>query len=474
LENQIIDNAKDAIICINLNGVINYCNRAACDLLGYKEHELIGKGHEVLLPEDNKLSFDNVREAILLNETIEPILVEKVGKHQATIILSVQYSPIMDEGDTIVGVSSIMRKIGHFEKEATKAQALLETAPDAIVVVGEEGKILFVNAQVKNLFGYEKDELIGRPIECLIPDRFRIHHADHRSKYFSNTKVRPMGAGLELAGLRKNGEEFPVEISLSPLKTEEGMLVSAAIRDISERKEAQKALEAFNQQLQAKNKELDQFAYVASHDLQEPLKTVCSFTEFLASDYGEHFDDIGKKSMQFITEATGRMQQLIKGLLDYSRIGRDRTLNVVDCNQIINDIKSDLSSYIKESKASFKIGKLPKVKGYETELRLLFQNLITNGIKFRRKDVIPEITITAENKNNQWVFAVKDNGIGIEDKYQERIFIIFQRLHERSKYAGTGIGLAHCQKIAELHGGKVWLESKVNEGSTFYFSIPRK
>ncbi len=231
--------------------------------------------------------------------------------------------------------------------------------------------------------------------------------------------------------------------------------------------------------LEAKNKELEQFAYIASHDLQEPLNTISSFIGLIVEDYGDRIDSVGKESLNFIQDASLRMKNLIDALLEYSRLGRGKEYAKVDTNNVLADLKADLKSVIDKEGAKITIGKLPTVTGSEIELRLLFQNLISNAIKFRADGVVPEIKISCSKKNkskNQqndfWQFAIKDNGIGIPEEHKERIFAIFQRLHSREQYQGTGIGLAHCKKIVESHGGEIWLTSKVGEGSTFYFTIP--
>ncbi|WP_158237306.1 YfiR/HmsC family protein [Aquimarina sp. MAR_2010_214] len=242
-----------------------------------------------------------------------------------------------------------------------------------------------------------------------------------------------------------------------------------------------KNLEIYNQslELESKNKELEQFAYIASHDLQEPLNTISSFIGLLAEDYEENFDEAGKESMTFIKEASIRMKKLIDALLEYSRLGRSKEYDNVDCNIIIQELKKDLKVILDKTGAKINIKNLPVIKGSEIELRLLFQNLISNGIKFSTPDTIPKIDITCVEKNDPkdaskgfWQFSIQDNGIGIPEKHQERIFAIFQRLHSRDEYEGTGIGLAHCKKIVEAHGGKIWLTSKEKKGSTFYFTIP--
>jgi chemotaxis family two-component system sensor kinase Cph1 len=224
-------------------------------------------------------------------------------------------------------------------------------------------------------------------------------------------------------------------------------------------------------ELERKNKELEQFAYVASHDLQEPLRTTSSFIEIFKEKYMGKMDEETDTILTYISQSNDRMKVLIKDLLDYSRIGRKPVIENVNCNEIIDDVLADLSVNINESKTTILTEKLPFVRGYPTELKQLFQNLVSNSIKFRREGIDPEIRISAERNNGHWQFAVKDNGIGIEENDSERIFVIFQRLHTRSEYDGSGIGLSHCKKIVELHGGNIWVKSKPGEGSVFYFTI---
>jgi light-regulated signal transduction histidine kinase (bacteriophytochrome) len=231
-------------------------------------------------------------------------------------------------------------------------------------------------------------------------------------------------------------------------------------------------LEKLNSQLKAKNREMEQFAYIASHDLQEPVRTISNFARLLQSNYSGKFDETADKSLEFMIGASERMSSLIKGLLDYSRIGREVRLATVNCNQLLVEIIQDLSAIIDETDTILDIDVLPEVIGNPTDLRLVFQNLINNAIKFRKNDTNPIVEIKAKNKKRSIEFSCKDNGIGIDKKHNKKIFQIFQRLHSRNEYAGTGIGLSHCRKVVELHGGKIWVKSKPNVGSTFYFTIP--
>jgi light-regulated signal transduction histidine kinase (bacteriophytochrome) len=232
-------------------------------------------------------------------------------------------------------------------------------------------------------------------------------------------------------------------------------------------------LEIKNIELERKNKELEQFAYVASHDLQEPLRTTSSFVELLQQQYQDKLDEKASKYLSFIAQSSDRMKVLIKDLLDYSRIGRKKELSEVDCNMMLNDVLDDLGAAITDAGAKIKREQLPVVSGYPTEIKQLFQNLIINSIKFRKKNVPLQIELAARKNNGHWEFTCTDNGIGIDKEHSERIFIIFQRLHTRNEYEGSGIGLSHCKKIVELHGGQIWIESIPGKGSTFYFTIPQ-
>jgi light-regulated signal transduction histidine kinase (bacteriophytochrome) len=227
-------------------------------------------------------------------------------------------------------------------------------------------------------------------------------------------------------------------------------------------------------ELESKNKELEQFAYVASHDLQEPIRTTAGFVELLKKQYYGKLDGNADKYIDYILQSSDRMKTLIRDLLDYSRIGRQKEAMLVDCSLILKEVLADLDKSIRESETIIVREDLPVLKAYPTELKLLFQNLIANSIKFRKPGTPPCIDVSASREKGIWEFAIRDNGIGIEQKYHDRIFVIFQRLHTRSEYEGSGIGLAHCKKIAELHDGRVWVDSEPGQGSVFRFTINEK
>jgi light-regulated signal transduction histidine kinase (bacteriophytochrome) len=229
-------------------------------------------------------------------------------------------------------------------------------------------------------------------------------------------------------------------------------------------------IESSHRRLTSINNELEQFAYIASHDLQEPVRTISMYVNLLQKQFPNLINEKTEKYFEFINSSSTRMTALIRNLLDYSRIGRRSELKSIDCNSLIENVKSDLSSKIRETEATIKVNKLPTIVGYEVELQLLFQNLIDNALKFRKKGEKAFIEISC-NEEIDWVFSVSDNGIGIEELNQERIFKIFHRLHTDKEYEGSGIGLAHCKKIVDLHEGKIWIESHEGQGSTFYFTI---
>ncbi|WP_249722941.1 ATP-binding protein [Aquiflexum sp. TKW24L] len=230
-------------------------------------------------------------------------------------------------------------------------------------------------------------------------------------------------------------------------------------------------LEHLNADLILKNKELERFTSIASHDLQEPLRTIGNMTVLISRKYYSHFDDQGKKILDYVTSATQRMTVLIKGLLEFSRIGNNRKIQMVDCEELVNTIALDFGSALQVGHGTIKIRQLPFVMGNPIELRMLFQNLISNALKFRKSDVAPIIEVSAQDINSHIEFCVKDNGIGIEERDYDKVFLIFQRLHLMEDFEGTGLGLAYCRKIVELHGGKIWIDSQKGVGTSFYFTL---
>lgn len=346
---------------------------------------------------------------------------------------------------------------------------LVESAPDGMILIDTDGRIVLVNAQAERLFGYRRDSLIGQPIELLIPERLRDRHQLHRGTFMHDPRQRPMGSGLDLWARRKDGSEFPVEISLGPLQTEEGTVVTAAVRDITERKAFERQLADYAESLKRSNRELEQFAYIASHDLRAPLRSLTGFSQLLQRRHADKLDGEAAEFLGYITQSAKQMQSLIDDLLAFSRVSRaEQVLKPVDCEQVLLKVERQLKALIDSRGAQITHETLPAVLGIEHEIMQLFQNLISNGLKFQ-PDPDPRVHVGVRAEGPGWHFTVTDYGIGIPQEYQDKIFLIFQRLHTTEEYEGTGVGLAICKKIIEHHGGRIWVDSEPGKGSTFHF-----
>jgi PAS domain S-box-containing protein len=340
----------------------------------------------------------------------------------------------------------------------------LESSPSGVVMVDRDGTIVLVNRETERLFGYTRDELIGQSIELLVPGRFRHNHPVVRQEYFRNPQTRAMGAGRDLFGVHKDGTEIPVEIGLNPIEAEEGLFVLASVIDIGARKQAEA-------ELRRSNEELERFAYVASHDLQEPLRTVSSYVQLLSKRYRGRLDADAGDFIDFAVDGVRRMQQLIDDLLAFSRVGtRGAPLVPTHLHAVLESTLASLGAALQESNATVTADRLPTVLADAGQMAQLLTNLIGNALKFRGADP-PRVHIHAERTGRMWTIAVQDNGIGIAPEYFERIFVIFQRLHSREEYPGTGVGLAICKKIVERHGGRISVASPPGAGARFLFTL---
>lgn len=348
----------------------------------------------------------------------------------------------------------------------------VESAPYAMILSNAEGKIMHTNFQAENLYGYDDGELLGKSVELIIPAKLHAQHRNISTTFFSSPAVMSFGIEDNVYAQRKDGSTFPVETILTPITTPDGVITLASVIDITTRKANDDIITKQLIELQIKNQELEQFNYIASHDLQEPLRTVSNYILLLEEDYPEQINDEIKIHLTTMNAAVARMSLLVRSLLDFGRLGRNKKLALTNCNIVVNNVISDLNGLIKSSGAVVTIkNDLPLLYAYETELRQLFQNLINNAIKFKKKNTVPHITIGCKKIKGFYEFSVSDNGIGIDVKHYTSIFNIFQRLHKNEDYEGYGIGLANCRKITEMHGGEIWVKSEINKGSTFTFKI---
>ncbi|HKI89006.1 MAG TPA: PAS domain S-box protein [Draconibacterium sp.] len=463
-----------ALVLVNRFGKIVYVNSHAEELFLYSKNELPGSDASGLIPEKYLSRIPDFFKEYFTNPVRRRIgesrNVYALKKNGAEFPVEIAFNPIVTVEGTLVMAAII--DITERKKANEQFRMVVESAPNAMILVDYQGKIVMLNRQAEVLFGYQREEMMGEKVELLIPQRLQHHHPELREDFYVRPKARSMGAGRDLFGVKKDGTEVPVEIGLNPIERDNNHFVLASIIDITERKKSEEAIRLYTKRIEDKNKELEQFTFIASHDLREPLNSISSLIELFVESESDKLSEEALKQLGFISQSANRMKDLVSGLLDYARLGKNSDFKKVDLNTIVKLVINDLEITVKNSGAKIKVDKLPVLNVLEMEIRLLFQNIISNAIKYCPPERNPEINISAKNVKGGWQFAVSDNGIGIPAKQKDKIFILFQRLHGRNEYDGIGIGLSHCRKIVELHDGKIWVESKPEIGSTFYFFIP--
>lgn len=474
---NVVESSNDAIITRSTEGNILSWNKGAEYTYGYTAEEVKNKKISIIIPSqlknDEKQLTENVRDNITVPENYETLRVKKNGK---IINVSVTISPVLDTLGNLVAISTISRDITESKRASEKLElankynrSLLEASLDPLVTIGADGKITDINNSTKIVTGLEVDDLIGTDFSEYFtePEKAREGY----EKVFHDGFVRDYPLEIK----NKNGQTTPVLYNASVYKDDNGNVkgVFAAARDITELKKVENDLKLKLEELSRSNKELEQFAYVSSHDLQEPLRMIASYLQLLERKYKDKLDDKANKYIHFSVDGATRMQNLINDLLDFSRVTTQaKELEPTNLEPIYKDVIANLDFSINENDVILTHDPLPVVMADKSQIAQVFQNLINNSIKFRSKEQ-PKINISVKEEKNHWLFAVKDNGIGIDPKHSDRIFEIFKRLNKKRDYPGTGIGLAVCKKIIERHGGNIWVKSELGKGSIFYFTLQK-
>jgi two-component system, LuxR family, sensor kinase FixL len=484
----IIGSATDAIITVDDEQKVTLFNTAAERLFRCPASEALGRPLDRFIPE----RFREAHRQHIRDFGATGVTARAMGHQRPLAALRADGVEIPVEAtisqSTVGGqrlFTAIVRDISerrHSEEALRESEArlraIVETAVDGIITIDEQGIVTSYNPASMRIFGYAPDEVLGRNVKLLMPPPYHEEHDGYIRNYLVTGEKKIIGIGREVVGRRKDGTTFPMDLAVSETvigeADERRRIFTGIVRDISERKRADEAMARQAEELARSNVELERFAYVTSHDLQEPMRTVRSFAQLLQRRCASQLTGDATEYLRFISDGVARMQTLINDLLIYSRVSsQGGAFAPADCNVIVAKVLESLHSSIQSNRARVTSGALPVVVGDATQLGQVFQNLLVNAMKFHGSRP-PRIEVSAAESAGEWVFCVRDNGIGIAPEYFERIFIIFQRLHTIEEYGGTGIGLAICKKIVERHGGRIWVESAVGEGSAFYFSIPKR
>jgi PAS domain S-box-containing protein len=480
----LLEAAPDAMVVVNERGEIVLLNVRAEHQFGYRRDELLGQPVTNLIPSGfaERLIADGTRTAAeaLAQQIGTGIELTARRKDGSEFPIEIMLSPLDSASGILVTAAIRDISVRHAaaihlaEVMEGRYRGLLEAAPDAMLLVNPAGEIVLVNVQAEKQFGYPRDALLGQVVTTIIPGAVTGELVARALASVESPVELAAGEAIELQGRHRNGTAYPIEIMLSPLVSAEGMLVTVAIRDITQRKRVKAELLRTMQELNRSNEELGQFAYLASHDLQEPLRMVASYTQLLAKRYAGKLDADADEFIAFAVDGANRMQRLIQDLLTYSRVGtKNRDLVEISSEAALEQAIANLHGAIADSGALVTHDPLPAVIADDGQLTQVFQNLVGNAIKYQKREEIPRIHVSStQSGDRRWTFSVKDNGIGVDEQYFGKIFGMFQRLHKREEFAGTGIGLAICKKIVERHGGTISIESRPGAGSTFRFNLP--
>jgi PAS domain S-box-containing protein len=459
----------------DVRGKITYVNDKFCAISKYSRDELLGQNHRILNSSYHAKEFFSQMYHVIANGQVWRDEIRNRAKDGSIYWVDTTIVPFLGSDGKpcqYMAIRSDITERKRAEEVHEHLAAVVDSSEDAIISKDLNGTINAWNRGAEKIFGYTASEVVGKPMLMLFPPEL----VDEEPSILARIRNGQSIDHFETVRIRKDGTRIDVSATISPIRDSSGAIVGASkiARDITERKQAERQLAAQAEELARSNADLEQFAYVASHDLQEPLRMVTTYTQLLSERYRGKLDENADKFLGYAGEGAQRMQVLIQDLLAFSRIGRNGyTSASVDCCAVMKEVLLTLDSAIQESGAIVTHAELPAVWADRTQVAQVFQNLIGNAIKFRGKEP-PAVSVRAEKTDQQWQFSVSDNGIGIAPEYAENIFVVFQRLHARTEYPGNGIGLAICKKIIEHYHGKIWLQSQAGSGSTFKFTLPAR
>jgi PAS domain S-box-containing protein len=485
---SLLDSVPDGVVVVDHAGTIEWVNKQTIELFGYEYDEILGMPVETLLPKRYRTDhvahrdgYTNAPRVRNMGEELELLGRKKTGDE---FPIAVSLSPVsIDQGQRVIAsVRDItaqrddMRRIRDLNK---RLSTLLNDAPDGVIVAGADGRITSVNIQAELLFGYDRADLLGQKVEMLLPKPLRERHVGFRSDFATAPRKRSMGAGLDLFGLHKDGTEIPVLVSLSPVDTDDGSQVIAAVRDMTGQKrneshiaELNARLQRDNNELTVVNRELQAFSASVSHDLRSPLRAIDGFSNALLEDYAEVLDETGQDYLSRVRSGAQRMGLLIDDMLKLSSISRaDLNLQEVDLSALARHIADELKKNEPQRDVEFIIADDMLAIADRNLLNIALTNLIGNAFKFTRDRVPGSIEFGTKEENGTPVFFIRDNGAGFEMAHAEQIFDAFKRLHDAREFPGNGVGLATVQRVIHKHGGRIWTNAIVGQGAEFLFTL---
>jgi len=479
------------IIVAESSGKIALANPLAERLFGYTQEELIGSSVDMLLPDAFQKGHSEHRQHYQQNPVPRmmgegrDLFGKRKNGDEFPIEISLSATKLGEQQFVVAFISNISerKKIANeLQESRLRLEGVINTAVDGIMTINRKGIVESINSAAATLFGYTEAEVIGNNIKMLMPEPDHSQHDNYLKNHRETGVKKIIGIGREVTGRKKDGSTFPFHLSVTAVHLKNKTIYTGILHDLTEQKMAEEKLKRTAQNLERSNRELQDFAYVSSHDLQEPLRKIRAFGDRLKIKDGANLSEKGTDYLNRMLNAAERMQKLITDLLQFSRVNTQRkAFEKIDLNNVIDGVLSDLEISIEKNTAIIEVEKLPMIEADPTQMRQLFQNLISNAIKFRKEEIPPHIRISGHQiqrsphlvatPGDTYVeITVKDNGIGFDDTYRDKVFQIFQRLEGR-KYEGSGIGLAICKRITNLHGGDIEVKSKEGEGTTFVINL---